>query len=89
MADLSVSSAGVMGVHLDLHNEPERIPGVKACESLWRRRTLSMALKDYPPCQHLVSSSSRTFLLQCSTGSGHPAASALGKQSIGPVSPWK
>lgn len=78
-----------MGVHLDLHNEPERIHRVKACESLKRRRTLTVALEDDPAYRYLVSSRSQTFLLPCSTGSGHPAASNVGKRSIGPVSPYK
>lgn len=48
-----------------------------------------MALEDDPAYRYLVSSSSQTFLLPCSTGSGHPAASNVGKRGIGLVSPSK
>lgn len=51
--------AGIMGVHQNLHNEPERLPGLKACESPGTRKTdcdlrglsWTVALEYYPACQ--------------------------------------
>lgn len=83
MAALSVTPVGAIVVNFDLHTENLRIPGVKACESLWRRRGTTVALEDYPVCGH------ERVYTNVPTGPWHPVTSALGMQSLGPVSTWK